>query len=955
LGFVCRERELARLSEELAAASAGRTRVVVVEGQAGAGKSALVSRFVERHCAGLDVRARSFRGSALKGPMSELASLAAELGAGEPPTEWTRLDEVFLLSKDGLLIHHGGIGSAVDEDVLGSMLSAVQDFVRDSFGDRDSSGGLNELAYKGLQILIEHGQNIFAACVVSRGTHPSMRAEIRRAVSLIESKYGQRLAPWDGDVESLPEVPDIVASLAGARFPKLGLSAEEASAQQNLRFEWLRAALDSEHGECRVIVLDDVQEADRTSAKGLAYALRGLGDRKMLVMLVTRSDGGTVGPEISGLLDDGHAERLAVGPLDASGTKELLGQTLKGAVISDSLVADIHDATRGIPSETIALSSLLLKEGRIVSEGGIWAIRGRRAGWWNTMSEAASKMLEDLDPDTLSMLEMCATLSTRSNRDMLSRGLDWSAAKLDGRLRHAVELGLLAEREGGLTLRSAQIESALAEGMGGLRRAMWHRTAARVLLAEKWTRAKRPVFAIAEHLALGHVAEPGVDLCIEAAELAEMAYAYPEAAKYLDWAADLMERGGGDARMADVLSRLAGVLHTDGDFAAEAKVLERLMAAGLDAAGRADAARRLGLAHYSQGDLAKAERLYAEALAALEGTGRALEMGRIKKEMARLALKDSPQEALRLDGEYLAAAEAAKSPRDAGLACLAIGADKFHMKLLDDAVSHWLRAAETFSSAGDDFGLSDALVNLGAAYNVRSDAASSISSLERAVDIKERIGDYKRLAAALNNLGIAYQRAGDTERAIGTHRRCLEMRIRIGDGLGMAKSHNSLGVLYGSLGRHVEAVESFTRALNMLLRRGDSSGAAMSHANIAETYLAMGKLTEAERHAALSYTIASEKKNVEAQIAALSMRGQILSRKGQWPSAGQEFDKALQLSMAFGEPRRLGLTYLECGEEGARHGDARARGMLELARDTFGKAGAKPLADRAQAALESMK
>ncbi|MFH0815293.1 MAG: tetratricopeptide repeat protein [Methanobacteriota archaeon] len=955
MNLVGRETELTRLRDELALASRGQKRAIILEGDVGIGKTALVERFLESECEGWRVHRHSFGGSQRGSPMSELVRLAGDLGAGEAPAEWTRLDEVFLLSRDGLLIHHGGAGGAVDEDVLGSMLSAVQDFVRDSFGDGDRSGGLNELAYKGLHILIEHGKSVFMACVVSKGAHPSMRDDVRRALSKIEAEHGQRLAPWDGDISSLVGVPEIIDNLLRAKFPRVGLTGEEALAHQNLRFEWLRRAVEAAMTEPHVVFLDDLQEADPTSIRAIGYLLRGLGNGPLLLLMARRpGTGDKTGEEAIGkLAEEGFAERWVLGPVSAANTKTIMGQILKGAEVPDGLAAEIHTAVQGVPSEIVGLTSLLVKTGRIVSVGGIWAVKGRRSDWWARKSDTASKMLEDLDPDTLALLEMCSVISARAEKPLLAKGLDWPLAKLDGRLGLAKEQGLVLESGGRVVFKNAHFERVLRDGMGPLRLALWHRTSARVLLGEN--AGAVPVFAVAEHLALGHVPEPGIDYCIRAGELAEAEYAFPEAVKYLEWAVELIERRGDDPRLLGTLEHLTRVLDTNGDFAGEISCLDKLMGIeGLENGSRAEAARRLGVAHLSQGSAKEANRYFEEALALLGDSPKDLEKGRIKKDIAKLKLKEAPAEALALDEDYLRAAESLGSQGDIAQACLAIGGAYFYLKKADDAVVSWSRAAEIFASLNDDFGLSDTMLNLGAAYSVKADAARSEEALEKAVQIKERIGDFRRLSAALNNLGIAYSRRGDTERAIETHRRCLEIRLRIGDALGMAKSHNALGVAYGQMGRHGEAVASYSKELSIMMRHGDTAGTAQAHANLSETYCAMELYSDAERHADLALSIAQQKKLLEQEKIALVTKAHVRSRKGDWAKSKETFDQAVQLSAALGEPRTLGMTHLEYGEEGARNGDPDARKHIELALEMLERAGAKPQAQKARAMLEKM-
>ena len=127
------------------------------------------------------------------------------------------IEEAFLIHKDGVLIYHlsrslGGEGEK-DRDILGAMLTAVQDFVKDSFRYGENRE-LNRLEFGDYQVLIERGKHIFLAVVIE-GTsgENEARRRVRQVIGDVEAKYGDMLAEWSGDVDRTLGVRDIVKRL----------------------------------------------------------------------------------------------------------------------------------------------------------------------------------------------------------------------------------------------------------------------------------------------------------------------------------------------------------------------------------------------------------------------------------------------------------------------------------------------------------------------------------------------------------------------------------------------------------------------------------------------------------------------------------------------------------------------------------------------------------------------
>ncbi|MER8456780.1 OmpA family protein [Mesorhizobium sp. M1300] len=119
-----------------------------------------------------------------------------------------RVEHAFLIHRNsGLLIKHVTAENATSEDpqLISSMLSAIQDFVKDSFNEKEQ-GGLDTIRFGELRLWSEVGP--FATLVaVIRGNPPEELHEIIRDVLLrIHDEYSQALEQFDGDSSQLAGV-----------------------------------------------------------------------------------------------------------------------------------------------------------------------------------------------------------------------------------------------------------------------------------------------------------------------------------------------------------------------------------------------------------------------------------------------------------------------------------------------------------------------------------------------------------------------------------------------------------------------------------------------------------------------------------------------------------------------------------------------------------------------------
>lgn len=123
-----------------------------------------------------------------------------------------RVEQVFLIHREtGLLLQHVAASQQVvqDTDLVSGMLTAVQDFVRDSFGARKSED-LETMQVGEYTVWIQHGPTALLAGVVS-GTPPAqLRNVFQGALEQVHQKFSSELEAFRGDAGPLAGTRPIV-------------------------------------------------------------------------------------------------------------------------------------------------------------------------------------------------------------------------------------------------------------------------------------------------------------------------------------------------------------------------------------------------------------------------------------------------------------------------------------------------------------------------------------------------------------------------------------------------------------------------------------------------------------------------------------------------------------------------------------------------------------------------
>ncbi len=133
-----------------------------------------------------------------------------------------RVEQVFLIHREsGLLLRHAARPEQVvqDSDLVSGMLTAIQDFIRDSFtgapGQEVETIELGEF-----NLWVQHGPSAILAAVVSGTPPPELRHVLERTLEQIHSQFSAQLTAFKGDTSAFDGAAPLLAECLLGRQPR---------------------------------------------------------------------------------------------------------------------------------------------------------------------------------------------------------------------------------------------------------------------------------------------------------------------------------------------------------------------------------------------------------------------------------------------------------------------------------------------------------------------------------------------------------------------------------------------------------------------------------------------------------------------------------------------------------------------------------------------------------------
>ena len=136
-----------------------------------------------------------------------------------------RVEQVFLIHREtGLLLQHAVAGDddqegIQDADMVSGMLTAIQDFVRDSF-NAENSETLEAMKVGGLTVWIEQGSQATLAGVIRGAAPQELRAIFQDALDSIHLEFHDALNDFQGDATAFEPCRPYLEACLQAKYQK---------------------------------------------------------------------------------------------------------------------------------------------------------------------------------------------------------------------------------------------------------------------------------------------------------------------------------------------------------------------------------------------------------------------------------------------------------------------------------------------------------------------------------------------------------------------------------------------------------------------------------------------------------------------------------------------------------------------------------------------------------------
>jgi DNA-binding SARP family transcriptional activator/tetratricopeptide (TPR) repeat protein len=554
--------------------------------------------------------------------------------------------------------------------------------------------------------------------------------------------------PWVDAVDprALAEAARLVPDLSAGAPPPLDGPAAQARFLEGVWETLATAAAGAVPG---ILFVDDAQWADEATIGLLAYGLRRLTGRPLLVLLTWRT------PPPAGLrrvvaelerAGGGSVRRLV--RLSEAEVGELLTATRPGA--DPQLARRLHEETEGLPFLLVEyLNTLDADPG------------------WPLPAGARELLLARLDAVGETARQVLATAA------VIGRSFDVGTVRAaSGRseeetvaaLEELVGRGLIREGSFDYDFGHERLRALVYEETSLARRRLLHGRAADALPG--------PAAAVARHLRLAGRDAEAAEAYARAAADARALFANAEALEHLRAALAL---GHGDP---GPLHAAIGDLHTlRGDYA-DALASYETAAAHCPPQLLAGIEHRIGQVHHRRGERALATSHFEAALAAASDLS---VRARITSDLSLTAHDDDdPARAAELAERARDLAEQAGDPRALGQAHNLLGALATSAGDTAAALGHLDRSLALAETTADPGARVAALNNLALAHRARGELDRALELTTSALELCSTQGDRHREAALHNNLADLLHAAGRPEQAMEQLKRAVAIFAEVG-------------------------------------------------------------------------------------------------------------------------------------------------------------------------------
>ncbi|MBA3044393.1 AAA family ATPase, partial [archaeon] len=551
LRFIDRCHEIAELKSYLDDAIKGEGRTVFISGEAGVGKTRLINelqdyasskniRCLNAECVPQGSKPYMLFVNAFKEVAEHLIHIKEEFAA---------VEEVFLINRAGVVMaHESKTEGGIDSDIVGGMLTAVQDFVKDSFADKASVSGLARLDYGDKKILMEHGRTVFVTIVISGQESDEIRNDMKNMVSVIEKNYINVVEKWNGDISKLSGIKNIIKTLPRKKYSvERKLDSGEMESEKIKLFDGaLQTVLKISEQQPLLLFLDNLHWADSSSLQLLHYLSRNTRNAKIMMCGAYRHEEIVKGHPLIKIMEMMKAEKLFVDMrLDAfrvENIPDFIYSLLGKNAFPDEFISKIGTETEGNPFFIEELLKTLVEEGIVYKKERKWYAKDvAEIETPKTIKDVVFRRINHLDEECKDVLKYAAVIGKDFDFNVLQKTMNKDEEELASLLEKIIEVGIFKEN-GILHFVHPMTQEVLYRELPNFKKTVVHKKAGFALEAMHPKNVEENSAMLAYHFSKGGVPDKTMLYAIKAGDRARKMFSFDEAEKYYKLALNGIEK-----------------------------------------------------------------------------------------------------------------------------------------------------------------------------------------------------------------------------------------------------------------------------------------------------------------------------------------------------------------------------------------------------------------------------
>jgi eukaryotic-like serine/threonine-protein kinase len=215
-----------------------------------------------------------------------------------------------------------------------------------------------------------------------------------------------------------------------------------------------------------------------------------------------------------------------------------------------------------------------------------------------------------------------------------------------------------------------------------------------------------------------------------------------------------------------------------------------------------------------------------------------------------------------------------------------------------EALTNYKASLAAYQQIGDKHGTALILMNMGSYYADHAKYAEALKSTTDALTLFRDLGDEANQALCLNNLGSIRSYMDNFQDALTSYQQAYQIREKLKLTDDMAESFQNLAETNVDLGQYDTAVKQYLKALEIARNSGDRNGVALNSSGLGALFTLQGKYGSAL--SALQESLKNYQQTNDhtwLMVEATGRYGNALSEVGRWDEGQKSLGDAVKLAI----------------------------------------------------------